>query len=103
MIIDGHVCRLEERFYRRSGVLQWSLPRKELCHCQAVVAPRKAGSQTCSSEDNEEMDVDLWFTDDPIPLVNRRNWDKVKLDKLLDRDFCCTFFIFFIQFLLLIC
>ena len=91
MVADGHVCKLEERVDYRSGALRWSLLRKEICHCQAVVAPRKAGGQTCYRGDNAEMNEDLWFTDDSTPLVNRKNWDRAKLDLHLNRTFCCTF------------
>ena len=91
MAADSYVCTLEETFDHRSLKLRWSLPRKEICHCQAVVAPRKTGSQSCSRDDNSDMDEDLWFTDDPTPLVNRNNWNKEKLNEYLDRSFCCTY------------
>ena len=97
-VTDTYVCRLEERFDHRSGEVRWSLPRKEICHCQAVVAPRRAGSRSCSGVDNTEIDKDLWFTDDPTPLVDRRNWDKTKLDQYLNRHYCCTFGLLFPYF-----
>ena len=37
------------------------------------------------------MGENLWFTDDPTPLVNRRNWNRAKLDEYLKRDYCCKF------------
>ena len=90
MIADAHVCKLEERFDNRLGALRWSMPRKEICHCQAVVAPRKTDRQSCLRENDPEMEEDHWFTDDPTPLVNRRNWNWAKLDQLLNRTYCCT-------------
>ena len=50
MVIDAYVCKLTERLDHRSGKLQWSLPRNEICSCQAVVAPRVAGSERFSRE-----------------------------------------------------
>ena len=91
MVADAYVCRLEERFDQRLGALRLSLLRKEICHCQAVVAPRKAGIQSCLGENNTEIDEDLWFTDDPTPLVKRRNWNREKLDQYLNRTYCCKF------------
>ena len=37
------------------------------------------------------MDEDFWFTDNPTPLVNRKNWEPAKLDQYLNRTHCCTF------------
>ena len=91
MVADAYVCKLRERFNHRLGKLQWSLRRNELCHCQAAVAPRVAGSQSCSREDDAEMEEDFWSTDDPSYLVNRKNWEPAKLDQYLNRIHCCKF------------
>ena len=90
MVADAYICMLEERFDGQTGKLRWSLPRNEICHCQGVVAPSNKGHQSCSRE-NAEIEEDLWFTDNPTPLVNRRNWEPAKLDKYLNRTHCCTF------------
>ena len=88
---DTHVCVLRKKFDGQTGTLRWSLPRIEICHCQGVVAPRNKEHQSCSREEDGEINEVLWFTDDPVPFVNRKNWEPAKLDKYLDRTHCCTF------------
>ena len=91
-VVESHVCHLQEKFDRNLGRLRWSLPRKERCLCQGVVAPRTPGNQHCSVV-KETVDIeDLWFTDDPTPLTNRNNWKREILDDLLDRSECCKFY-----------
>ena len=89
MVADGYVCKLRERFDLLPGKFQWSLPRNQICHCQAVVAPRVAGSQSCSRENDAEIQEDLWLTDDPSLLVDRKNWEPAKLDQYLNRALYC--------------
>ena len=91
-VVEAHVCRLQEKFNRSLGRFRWSLPRRERCLCQGVVAPPTSGNQYCSVVE-ETVDVeDLWFTDDPTPLTNRNNWKRENLDDLLDRSGCCKFY-----------
>ena len=95
-VVHSHVCMLQKRFNPSSRTLQWSLPRNELCLCQGVVAPRTSTIQSCLKEDDAEAVDNLWFTDDPTPLIDRRNWKPAELDKLLNRSFCCTCFVLFL-------
>ncbi|XP_072017482.1 lactadherin-like [Amphiura filiformis] len=83
-IVSGQLCVLEERpDPARGGALRWSLPYKQRCHCQRVVAPRKL-TQACS------VYGDIWFVDDPTPLTNRMNWNQETLDILLERHEYCN-------------
>ncbi|XP_072017381.1 uncharacterized protein [Amphiura filiformis] len=70
------------------GALRWSLPYKERCYCQGVVAPRNS-PQTCTTYKDRSGDKTLWFVDDPTPLTNRMNWNKQALDILLEREEYC--------------
>ncbi|XP_072017513.1 uncharacterized protein [Amphiura filiformis] len=71
----------------RGGVLRWSLPYKEICYCQGVVAPKRA--KTCPRREDEYEDGDLWFVDDPSLLIMRQNWRKDILDELMNRASYC--------------
>lgn len=101
-MVDSHVCVLQERFDPLSGMMRWSLSRKEICSCHGVVAPKVSSGRRCSRYDdgNNADDAaatandantfeDLWFTDDPLSLTNRQNWTPIKLDVLLGRSQCC--------------
>ena len=80
----------------RNGTLRWSIPYDEICFCQTVVAPTFISLETCPRKvDQACSDIrscNLWFVDDPTPLVQRQNWNKGALDLLLDRaDYCCEY------------
>ena len=89
-VAETHVCRLKQRLDISLGRVRWSLPRKERCFCQEVivVSLRTTENRHCPGSVG---DLDLWFTDNPIPLTNRSNWKREKLDDLLDRAECCKF------------
>ncbi|XP_072017379.1 sushi, von Willebrand factor type A, EGF and pentraxin domain-containing protein 1-like [Amphiura filiformis] len=88
-LVSCQLCVLEERpDPSQGGALRWSLPYKERCYCQRVVAPRKY-TQTCTSYKDRSVDKKLWFVDDPTPLTNRMNWNKEALDILLEREEYC--------------
>ena len=85
----GHICILKTRFDQSTQTVRWSLPSKERCLCQGVVAPEQRADHSCYSGSASETD-DLWFIDNPFHLVRRENWTPKKLDKLLERDkLCC--------------
>ena len=93
-MVESHTCILQERFNLSSKAKHWAMPRKEVCLCQGVVAPKPLASQSCLTRDNKNALYDLWFTDDPnliTLLTNRRNWTPAKLDNLLGRSNCCEF------------
>ncbi|XP_072017349.1 retinoschisin-like [Amphiura filiformis] len=90
-VVQSHLCVLEKRpDPSRGGALRWSLLFAEICLCQRVVAPVFLNAKTCPRREYE--DGDLWFVDDPQPLIMRYNRKKDTLDHLLDRPtFCkCT-------------
>ncbi|XP_072017380.1 uncharacterized protein [Amphiura filiformis] len=88
-LVSCQLCVLEERpDPSQGGALRWSLPYKERCYCQGVVAPRKS-TQTCTTYKDRSGDKKLWFVDDPTPLTNRMNWNKEALDILLEREEYC--------------
>ncbi len=98
--IHGQVCILTKRpDPAREGVLRWSLPKKELCFCQGVVAPAMAKS--CSTMEEACTEEDLWFIDEPQELTLRHNWRKDILDELLERTEYCGM-IFFSPFPMLL-
>ncbi|XP_072017483.1 uncharacterized protein, partial [Amphiura filiformis] len=87
--LSSQLCVLEERpDPARGGALRWSLPYKQRCHCQGVVAPRKP-TQVCAVYEDGSGDMKLWFVDDPTPLTNRMHWNKETLDILLERQEYC--------------
>ena len=91
-VLDAHVCILQKQRDPSTATLLWSLPRKQRCLCQGVVAPEIKHSKLCQ-RGGTEIDEDLWFIDDHIArsLTNRQNWTPEKLDELLDRRECCMF------------
>ena len=93
-MVDSHICILQERFNLSSQAKHWAMPRKEVCSCQRVVAPKMLTSQSCLTHNNEDALEDLWLVDDPnliTLLTNRRNWTPAKLDNLLEQSNCCKF------------
>ncbi|XP_072049977.1 hyalin-like [Amphiura filiformis] len=87
-VVQTTVCILEKRpDASRGGVLRWSLPYKEICFCQAVVAPKH--TKSCPRRKEEYEDGDLWFLDDPYLLIMRQNWKKDILDELMNRTTYC--------------
>ena len=87
-VVNSHICLLQERFDPSS--MRWSLPQKERCFCQRVVAPQISGSRSCVRVNDTDNIEDLWFIDDPTTVTNPRNWTPRKLDDLLDRSQCCN-------------
>ncbi|XP_072028212.1 hyalin-like [Amphiura filiformis] len=88
-LVNCQVCVLKQRpDPSQRGTLRWSLSYNERCFCQAVVAPRPP-TQACNGVDEYAEDIKLWYVDDPRPLINRINWTKEALDKLLDRAEYC--------------
>ena len=85
------MCILKERTDTATERIRWSLPSKERCYCQAVVAIKKGqGPTSCRPETEEDKEVqDIWFTDYLDYLSHRLNWTKEKLDELLDRNILC--------------
>ena len=69
--------------------MRWSLPKKEICLCQGVIAPKVSAGQSCSRYEDADANEELWFIDDPTPLTKRKNWTPKKLDALLSRSQCC--------------
>ena len=91
-MVDMHVCILQERFDPSSKSKLWTMPRKEMCLCQRVVAPWMPSSQSCPRRSGSDATEDLWFTDDysrVTLLTNGKNWTPAKLDNLLGRSKCC--------------
>ncbi|XP_072046698.1 probable carboxypeptidase X1 [Amphiura filiformis] len=81
----SYVCILQQRpDPSRGGALRWSLPYKEICFCQGVVAPKYV--KTCPGRDQR----DLWFVDDPSQLIMRQHWKKDILDELMNRTSYCA-------------
>ncbi len=80
--------------------MRWSLPKKELCFCQGVVAPVMVKS--CSTMEKEYSEDELWFIDDPRELTLRHNWKKDILDDLLERTEYCGKIIFTVVFMNLV-
>ena len=85
--IDGHVCLLKERF-DQDGLLRWSLPLMERCYCQKVVAPIWLGTG-CPNSLKQIEHMELWFTNDPLALIETKNWTPAYLDLLLERKEYC--------------
>ena len=86
--VQGHVCILTKRpDSAHGGVTKWSLPKKEICLCQGVVAP--VVTSTCSAMEETFAKDDLWFIDDPRELTLRHNWRTDVLDTLLERTEYC--------------
>ncbi len=86
--VHGQVCILMKRpDPARDGDPRWSLPKKELCFCQGVVAP--AMFKSCPTMEETYSEEDLWFIDDPRELTLRHNWKKDILDELLKRTEYC--------------
>ena len=100
-VVEAYVCILQKQT-DSLGAIRWSLPRKERCLCQGVVAPKTTHSKPCQGG-GIGTDDDLWFIDDDIArsLLNRQNWKQAKLDQLLNRQECCMFRFNFISLLLL--
>ena len=93
-MVDSHVCFLQQRFDLSSKAKLWAMPRKEICLCQGVVAPKMITSHSCHTRGNKDVIQDLWSTEDPsliTLLTSRRNWTPGKLDSLLRRSDCCKF------------
>ncbi|XP_072041493.1 uncharacterized protein [Amphiura filiformis] len=84
MTTRAHVCILKQMEDSETGQVLWSLPSKERCFCQRVVAPKIV--QLCT--ELYPMEQDLWFTSDAKPLTHRDNWTPEALDMLLDRNIC---------------
>ncbi len=56
--IHGHVCILKKRpDPEHEGLLRWSLPKKELCLCQGVVAP--VMTKSCPPIEEEDAVEDM--------------------------------------------
>ena len=95
--VDAYVCMFVERQDPSTGGLRWSLFAKERCYCQGVVAPEQMTSRTCSGKGDYAQIDDLWITEDPGPIIQRKNWSPAKLDQLLERNvFCCKLAQFFL-------
>ena len=91
-VVDSYICILQETVDQSSGAIRWSMPRRERCFCQKVIVyPISDLSNSDSTATQSDSLEDLWFTDNPAPLVKRRNWMPEKLDILLDRVECCKF------------
>ena len=103
-VATAYVCILQKRpDPDLGGILRLSLSFKEICLCQAVVAPMSKTGQICNMMRDESCANDswlandplckLWFVDDPSLLVKRVNWKKERLDSLLQRSgFCGKYF-----------
>ena len=95
-MVDSHVCILQESFDVLSRANLWTMPRKELCWCQKVVAPTMLGSRSCPRRRDTDALEDIWHSDDPsliTLLTDPRNWTAAKLDKHLERSYCCKLYI----------
>ena len=95
-MVDSHVCILQESFDVLSRANLWTMPRKELCWCQKVVAPTVLGSRSCPRRRDTDALEDIWHSDDPsliTLLTDPRNCTAAKLDKLLERSYCCKLYI----------
>jgi hypothetical protein len=92
--VDAYVCVLKQRLDPSTGRHRWSMPLKERCHCQAVVAPQsKSAFNGPTLMGQYEEDQELWYTDNKGPLTVRKNWSQEMLDKLLERaEFCSKFY-----------
>ena len=88
-IVNSHVCILRRRFDPSSGMIRWSLSKKEICFCQGIVAPEVSAARNCPRYEDADKNEELWFTDDPTFLTNRKNWTPKKLDAFLNRTHCC--------------
>ena len=100
--IQSHVCILQKRpDVTNRGILRWSLPDEERCLCHSVVTLHASLTNLCPSQIKNV--TSLWFVDDARLLIRRQNWNKIKLDKLLDRKnncgkllvFCYTIWYYF--------
>ena len=93
-MVVSHVCTLQERFDPSLKTKLWVLPRKDVCLCQIVVAPKISVGRTCPKRTDATVIEDFWLTDDYTLitlLTNRKNWTPAKLDHLLGRSYCCKF------------
>ncbi len=92
--VHGQVCILTKRpDPERGGVMRWSLPKREICFCQGVVAP--VIMKTCSTTEETYAEDDMWFIDDPYELTLRQNWKTDVLDTLLERaEYCGKILLF---------
>ncbi|XP_072048369.1 lactadherin-like isoform X2 [Amphiura filiformis] len=80
-VVQSYICILREGpDPSRGGALRWSLPYKEVCFCQGVVAYKHV--KACPGRD-------LWFVDDPSLLIMRQNWETDILDELMNRTKYC--------------
>ena len=81
------MCLLKER-PDQDGLLRWSLPLMERCYCQEVVAPIWLGTG-CPNSPKHIGYMELWFTNDPLALIETKNWTPANLDLLLERKEYC--------------
>ena len=82
---------LKERHDASTQRTRWSLPSKERCICQAVIAVKNDGRAGCRipGGDGLHQQEDLWFTDEKDQLVRRVNWTPEILNELLERSVAC--------------
>ena len=80
--VNSRICILKEK-KDETGEVHWSLPLKQLCDCEKVVA---VNLPCVASKTNP---ADLWFIDDPTELIDESNWTPDILDELLQREPYC--------------